>query len=259
MGIIGILTCEILELEFAYLLARDSDVARITVLEDLHSARLLEALEATGYPHLYRIPHVKGFRPEPSGQVEVLVRVLEFALHRKKEILQHALIRSARELRPYVDAMLLGYGLCGNALENPVDLLDVNVPVYLPMDGDHPVDDCVGLLLGGRACYYAEQCQVPGTFFMLPGWTHHWKTMFGANFCGSDPEMARRLLTHYERALLVLTPVMPAEAMRRQTEEFIRFFDLRVEARQGTLRILNDAWNAVKANVTGRSKSGGDA
>ena len=165
--------------------------------------------------------------------------------------MQHALIQAAHELRPYVDALLLGYGLCGNALEQPVDLLDVDIPVCLPMDGDHPVDDCVGLLLGGRDYYYAEQCQVPGTFFMLPGWTHHWKTMFGEDFCGADPDMARRLLTHYERALLVLTPVMPENAMQRHAEEFIRFFDLRVETRAGTLRILQNAWDAAKKKVMG--------
>lgn len=254
MGVIGILTCEILELEFAHLLTGDPDVARITVLEDAHSTRLLEALEAAGYPHLFRIPHVTGFRPGPSEQVEVLVRVLEFALHRKKEILQQALIRAAHELRPYVDVLLLGYGLCGNALEKPVELLDVDIPVDLPMDGDRPVDDCVGLLLGGRDCYYAEQCQTPGTFFMLPGWTHHWKAMFGRDFCGADPAMARRLLTHYERALLVLTPVMSEDDMRQQIAEFNQFFDLRVETRQGTLRLLHDAWEAAKARVTERSR-----
>ena len=34
MGILGILTCEILELEFAELLAADKEVGRITVLEN---------------------------------------------------------------------------------------------------------------------------------------------------------------------------------------------------------------------------------
>ena len=37
MGILGILTCEILELEFARLLAADKDLSRITVLEDERS------------------------------------------------------------------------------------------------------------------------------------------------------------------------------------------------------------------------------
>ena len=34
MAILGILTCEILELEFAELLAVDKDMGRVTVLED---------------------------------------------------------------------------------------------------------------------------------------------------------------------------------------------------------------------------------
>ena len=34
MAILGILTCEILELEFARLLAAEKEVSRITVLED---------------------------------------------------------------------------------------------------------------------------------------------------------------------------------------------------------------------------------
>ena len=46
MGILGILTCEILELEFAELLAADKDLGRITVLEDECSANLIAALES---------------------------------------------------------------------------------------------------------------------------------------------------------------------------------------------------------------------
>jgi hypothetical protein len=41
MSVLGILTCEILELEFAHLVRSDQDVQRITVLEDERSARFL--------------------------------------------------------------------------------------------------------------------------------------------------------------------------------------------------------------------------
>jgi hypothetical protein len=253
MGIIGVITCEILELEFAHLLTRDDEVTQVTVLENQHATRLIEALEADGCQNLRRIPHVRGFFPVPTHQLNVLVRVLEFALHRKREVLQHALVRAARELSPYVDAILLGYGLCGNALDHPAELLDVRVPVFIPTDQDHPVDDCVGLLLGGRTCYYAEQCQVPGTFFMIPGWTHHWKRIFGEDFCGTDPAMAQRLFAHYERSLLILTPVLTEDVMRRNTEEFNQLFGVRVEARHGTLDLLNEAWKTAKASLQPRA------
>lgn len=60
-------------------------------------------------------------------------------------------------MSPHVEAIFLGYGLCGNALDRPEVLLaDAGVPVFIPMDEDHPEDDCVGLLLGGRRCYYGN-------------------------------------------------------------------------------------------------------
>jgi hypothetical protein len=247
MGVLGILTCEILELEFAHLLGTDPDVSRVTVLENLRSIRLIEALESGGCkPNVRRIPHFKGFCPDPSEHLEVLVRVLELALHRKKEILRQALLSAAQEMSRHVDALLLGYGLCGSALENPKELLDIDVPVFVPMDGDHPVDDCVGLIIGGRDCYYDEQRRVPGTFFMTPGWSCHWRKMFGKNFGGVELETARRLFARYERTLLVVTPNAAQDEMKRSATEFSRLFGLCVQEREGTLGLLNKTWKDVK-------------
>jgi hypothetical protein len=253
MGVLGILTCEILELEVAYLLGTDPDVSQITVLENVRSTRLIEALESGEFQDVRRIPHIKGFFPEPAEHLEVLVRVLELALHRRKETLQRGLVGAAREMSRHVDALLLGYGLCGNALENPKELLDVEVPIFVPIDGDHPVDDCVGLSLGGRDCYYAEQCQVPGTFFMTPGWSCHWKKLFGQDFGDVEREVAKRLFAHYERTLLVLTPVMSQDEMKRSANEFSRLVGLCVQERQGTLDILGKAWKVAKAFLNSKT------
>ncbi len=183
MGVLGVLTCEILELEFAELLAVDRDVSRITVLEDERSAHLIEALESINKDNVNRITDLNAFTPAEEISLEVLVGVLELALHNRKHTLQQGLIEAALAFGPLVDALMLGYGLCGNAFEKPEELLsDAGVPVFIPMDGDHPVDDCIGLLIGGRERYYGEQCQVAGTFFMIPGWTYHWKRMFEREF-----------------------------------------------------------------------------
>jgi len=257
MGVIGIITCEVLELEFAHLLTTDPDLSRITVLEDIRSARLIETLESKGLRRLRRIPHINSFSPDhserPAGQTaghpEVLVRVLELALHRRKKILQKGLVNAAREMGPHVDALLLGYGLCGGALNKPQELLDLDVPVFIPMDKDHPVDDCVGLLIGGRDNYYAEQCKIPGTYFMTPGWTCHWKRIFGPDCSRMKPDMAKRLFARYERSLLVVTPVMSRDEMERNVEEFNKLFGCRSEVRKGTMEILNETWKAAKASL----------
>lgn len=247
MGVLGILTCEIMELEFACLLGTDPDVSRVTVLEDARSTRLIEALESREFQNVRCIPHINSFFPEPSEHLDVLVRVLELSLHRRKEILQRGLVGAAREMSRHVDALVLGYGLCGGALEDPKQLLDVDVPVFVPTDGGHPVDDCVGLVLGGRNRYHAEQRRIPGTFFMTPGWARHWKKVFGQCFGDVEREAAKRLFVHYERTLLIHTPVMPQNEMKQSANELGRLFGLCVQECEGTLHVLSKAWKAAKA------------
>ena len=249
MSVLGIITCEILELEFAHILGKDSELGLITILEDSRSARMIEALESMRIRNLRRIPHIRGFFPEPPISLEVIVRVLDFSLHSNKKTLRQALIQAAREMRPYMDSLLLGYGLCGNTFEKPEQLPDLDIPLFIPMDKDHPVDDCVGLLIGGRDIYHVEQCRTPGTFFMIPGWTYHWKRIFDREFCGGNPAMAKRIFAAYERSLMVLTPTMTEKEMKENTEAFNTLFNLRIESRKGTLSILYETWNAAKASL----------
>ena len=247
MGVLGILTCEILELEFAYLLNTDKDISRITVLENSRSAHILEALETTESANPNRISALESFAPDPEIRMEVLVNVLELGLHNRKKLLQEGLVEAACEMGSRVDALLLGYGLCGNALQKPDELLaDAGVPIFIPMDEDHPVDDCVGLIIGGRRAYYEEQCKVAGTFFMIPGWTRHWRRIFDQDFGNLSVDMARRLFKNYERSLLISTPIMSEETMKQNSNEFSTLFGFREEIRPGTLQILMDSWKEAK-------------
>ncbi len=255
MSVLGILTCEILELEFAHLLRSDKDVQRITVLEDERSARLIEELDSVRGGNLKLIEGLNAFVPDPADPCEVLIKVLKLALHNRKKILQQGLIEAALDFAPQVDALLLGYGLCGNALEKPDELLaDAGVPIFIPMDEDHPVDDCVGLLIGGRERYYGEQCKVAGTFFMIPGWTYHSRRMFEQEFGKADPEILKEMFRYYERSLLVTTPTMSLEEMKRNSDEFNEMFGFRTETCKGTLSILNESWNSAKTFVLSKEK-----
>jgi hypothetical protein len=252
MTVLGILTCEILELEFAHLLRSDPEIRSITVVEDEYSAELIRLLAKDGLP-IQKIDQTKRFIPNEDEGLEVLIRVLELGLHNRKRLLQEGLAAAGREMGPRVDALLLGYGLCGNALADPAGLLaEAGVPVIMPMDEDHPVDDCVGLIIGGRETYYEEQCRVAGTFFMIPGWTRHWKHIFRKEHGGWSEELARRLFTDsgYERSLLVPDGMLSEEEMRENVAEFNRKFGLRNEIRPGTLDLLNRAWDAAKQSLS---------
>jgi hypothetical protein len=249
MPVLGVITCEILELEFAHLLANDREISEVTVIADCYALGMIGALKAKNLiPR--RIPILRQFDARSTDRLNVLVRVMELALHNRKRILQDGLVKAARAMGRYVDALVLGYGLCGNALEKPHELLeDAGIPIFIPMDQDHPVDDCVGLIIGGRECYYREQCRLAGTFFMIPGWTRHWKELFIKEYGKFDVAFTRRIfgMANYERSLLIPNPVLSVEEMRKNIAEFNQLFGLRTELLQGTMDILNKTWESAKA------------
>jgi hypothetical protein len=255
MAVIGIITCEILEREFAWLLGTDPEVERISVLENRCSTRLIDLLDAQSVSHLHRLPHSRAFRAEPDDAVEVIIRVLEMGLHRNRNLLRKSLMAAADELRPHAATLLLGYGLCGNALENPAALLDMNIPIFLPMDQGHPVDDCVGLCLGGRACYLAELRKTPGTFFITPGWSNHWKQMLDANAGALAVPGLKRMLSRYKRALVIKTPAMEDQELLRNGREFSQQSGLLLEIYQGTMAPLLQAWRETKRSIMSQSTS----
>jgi len=247
MPVVGVITCRILELEFAYLLSMDQEIAGITVMEDYSSSGLLQSLESLGRLEPRRTPLLSGFSPAFAGRMEALVRVLELGLHSSKRLLQEGLGKAVREMASYVDGIFLGYGLCGNALQNPEELFaDAGVPLFFPRDDDHPVDDCVGLIIGGRDRYYEEQCKEAGTFFMTPGWTKHWRHLFEKEIGKWDPQIAKRIFSSYKRSLLLPTPVLSEKEMRQNIEDFNSLFTLYTESQSGTLNLLQGAWEGAK-------------
>jgi hypothetical protein len=250
MAVLGVLCCEILELEFAHLLGNDGEVGPVTVLEDGRSSRLLSRLTDQRGRNISRISSVAQFVPNERGQSEVLLQVLGLGLHIWPKKLRQGLVEAAEEMAPHVDALVLGYGLCGNALEAPAELLShLGVPIFVPMDEDHSVDDCVGLLIGGRQRYYAEQCKIAGTFFITPGWAFHWRRLLDQEMGGASMDIARRMFEHYERTLLISSPVMSNEEMQEGILEFVETFGLRVETCEGTAGILKNMWGLAKEST----------
>jgi len=252
MAILGIITCEVLELEFAHLLRNDPEVMAVTILENQFSEKLAEIITQQTKIKPQLIACLGEYSHPAAAGLEVVVRVMKVGLHSIIKNLRDGVLQAVSEMAPYVDAILLGYGLCGNALEDSEGLfLDSPVPVFLPMDGDHPVDDCVGLTIGGRENYYEEQCKVAGTMFINSGFLRHWKTVFyeGRTAEKFGPAIMKRLLANYKRTLLLPTPVASEQELASGVEEFNEIYGLHSEVRPGTLDLLEQAWNFAKQSV----------
>ena len=252
MAVLGIITCQVLELEFAHLLANDPEVSAVNILDNELSRELSEAIFRKTKVRPESLVSIAEYAATASDRLEVIIRVMKVGLHSVIKDLRNGVRQAAIEMEPHVDAILLGYGLCGNALKDHGELLPPSVvPVLLPMDGDHPVDDCVGLIIGGRENYYEEQCRVAGTMFINSGFSRHWATILhkGRGAEKFDLAMMKRLMASYERSLLLPTPVASEQELAAGIHEFNRIYGLRTEVRPGTLDIIEKAWSSAKQLV----------
>jgi hypothetical protein len=254
MSKLGVVTCQILELEFAHVLLNDPKVAEIWVIPDEFSEGLLQILESTCLKPVHRAEHAHAFKHQAKEKLGVLVRVMKVGLHSNILDLRTQVAAAVKEIAPFVDAVLLGYGLCGNALKNTEDLFkDIPVPVSLPMENEDPVDDCVGLIIGGRENYYEEQCLCAGTMFMNPGFSRHWKNILSLDLpkkiIHKKEKILNRYMENYERCLLLPTPVLGEVELRKNTREFSEKYNLKIETRPGTLALFETAWETAKSNA----------
>ena len=78
---LGVVTCQILELEFSYLLSNDPNVSEIWVLNDPFSQELIKALENNGTKPVRCGPQFEPCDTPETDGIAVLVRVLEVGLH----------------------------------------------------------------------------------------------------------------------------------------------------------------------------------
>ena len=107
----------------------------------------------------------------------------EIGLHDQPDVLRTRLAAAiARaEAVPGVEAVVLAYGLCGQAL---VGLAPRRHPLIVPR-----AHDCLTLFLGSKERYAACMRAEPGTYWYSPGWNR--------GGCAPGPERTAKLRRHY--------------------------------------------------------------
>jgi len=238
-GTIGLLMCEVLEEEVAHLLSRNMDISRISVVASEFSESF-RGFVAGGGGRFQVLDDPDDF--EPSGGVDVLVSVLEVALHMVKENLQEGVRRAATALAQHADVLMLGYGMCGNVLADPERVLgDIGLPIIVPRNDDGSIiDDCVCLVLGGTESYLEQVYKEAGTWFLTPGWLRHWETLLVKELGAKDIPTVKWIFdrTGYKRALMVDTSVGDPVEFRLESEKFAETFQFYLDTTAGSLRIL---------------------
>ncbi len=172
--------------------------------------------------------------------------VLDFGLHVNPEDLRSALQEIIDNTATSTETILLGYGLCSQAV---VGLRANGCTLVVPK-----VDDCIAIFLGSEQAYRAQHRAEPGTYYMTKGWIEAGDSPFGefdnmVEQYGEDKAcyLMGKLLKNYTRLALINTGEYELDRYRDYCRRKAEQFDLRFEEIPGSnsliKKLLHGPWD----------------
>ncbi len=163
--------------------------------------------------------------------------VLDFGLHVNPEQLRKILQQRIDALEKPYDAIILGYGLCSQAV---IGIQARQSPLVIPR-----VDDCIAIFLGSRDAHREQHSQEPGTYYLTKGWIEVGDTPFTeyermVQQYGREraDRFIRLMLAHYTRLALINTGQYELEKYREYARRTAERFGLRYDEIPGSTALI---------------------
>lgn len=174
---------------------------------------------------------------QPLLPTDIPMVQLEFNLHRTPENLRIAIQKEIDATADNFVTILLGYGLCANAV---VGLQSRRFQLVIPK-----ADDCIALFLGSQAEYKRQYKHAPGTYYLAKGWIEYGDDPY-TEYCamrgkyGHDKayRITRRYIANFTRLALINTGNFNSEAYRKYARMVADYFDLTYEEIPGSNVLL---------------------
>jgi len=181
---------------------------------------------------------------EPLAGPDAEIRVLEIGLHVDPQKLKANLLKEVADMEEEDTDIILGYGLCGRAVEGVVSAWSTLV---LPR-----VDDCVGALLGSRRRHKDLLKHNAGCYFLEQNWLKTELNIFTEILKGLEripPEkrdkIVKMMLKHYSTLALLDSGSVSSE-IESLCLTYARRYDLeliRLKTELGLLtRLVKGPW-----------------
>ena len=172
--------------------------------------------------------------------------VLDFGLHTDPKSLKGALQNAIDCSAPDIETILLGYGLCSQAV---VGLRSGSRTLIIPR-----VDDCIAIFLGSAVEYQKQYRSVPGTYYLTKGWIESGDTPFNEYDLlvkRYGEQIAQRIvgqiLKNYTRLAFISTGNNGLEHYREFARSVAEQFGLRYEEIEGSAvlikKMLYGSWS----------------
>jgi len=175
---------------------------------------------------------------QPLFPAGIRHQVFDFGLHIFPQKLRETLQAAINEVDDDVDTIILGYGLCSQAV---IGIRSDRCTLVVPR-----VDDCIAIFLGSCAAYKQQASTEPGTYYLTKGWIEVADTPFkdhdrlveryGEARAG---RMMKAMLANYTRLVLINTGKYAMDTYREYTQRTAERFGLRYEEIQGSNELIH--------------------
>ncbi len=158
--------------------------------------------------------------------------------HRSPHLLPELLQAKITEVQDYAKQIVLGYGLCSNAV---VGLVPPSQGLVVTK-----AHDCITLFLGSRQKYNQMFKQSPGTYYITPGWIKEQKDPLGMLENEYTPKLGREIaewgareeIKHYSNITLIDTKAVDIAPYRERAKENASFFEKEYDEVDGSTEFL---------------------
>jgi hypothetical protein len=183
----------------------------------------------------------------PHLPPDMTYEVLDFGLHVNPDALRTALQEVIDRVSRTADTIILGYGLCSQAV---VGLCANECTLVVPK-----VDDCIAIFLGSGEAYREQSRYAPGTYYLTKGWIEAGDSPFDeydglVQQYGEEKaqRLMDRMLKNYTRLALINTGQYELERYREYSRRTAERFGLRYEEIPGSdalvRRMLRGEWDS---------------
>ena len=179
-GIICVVACPLLEDELIHSMFTDPQPKRILVADNEHAVSIKRKVDGRGMR--YEMITEKEFFDRRDNidreQYNIMILMNSLGLHAEPGDLKKKVEDDILRIGSSCDCISLYYGLCGNAMWDPVEWakkkVDVPVHIFRGCDGEI-CDDCVGVAVSGTKRYLQLLKKHPGQLLVIPAMAENWE------------------------------------------------------------------------------------
>ncbi|MDD1743055.1 MAG: DUF1638 domain-containing protein [Methanomassiliicoccales archaeon] len=253
---LGIVGCQVLEDEMAYVVASDEEADNVLIIDSTMQKTITDKIKRMApKKNVHCIDENCGIREYqmPSG-TSVILWLKPIGLHQSPPLLREEVLKAINRIEPLAQSILIFYGQCGNAFRSmEMITAGARVPVTILRDDDGAlIDDCFGTELGGRDEYRDFLIgQTAPAYVLNTMWAANWRIFMHDMQMLRDPnnvEEAKEVFRYmdYRTAVGLNTGLGDLDAFERRLQEFASIFDLELEHHRATLKIVERSYGEAK-------------